>query len=77
MASSIKGGEAHNDGIVEDRRQPPPWYFTFLYYGLIVWGVGFSAYYLLSGWSSSGEYSEKQAAFQQQHQPTGGSPKSK
>ncbi len=52
------------DGIVEDRATRPPAYFNLLYYGLILWGVAFSAYYLLSGWSSSAEYEEKLAAHQ-------------
>ena len=48
--------EKHADGIVEDRKQAPPPYFTILFYGLILWGVVFCAYYLLSGWSSEGEF---------------------
>ena len=55
----------HPDGIVEDCKQPPPLYFNILFYGLIIWGIGFSAYYLLSGWSSEGEFEEKMAAHQQ------------
>lgn len=54
------------DGIVEDRATRPPGYFNLLYYGLILWGVAFSAYYLLSGWSSSSEYAEKKAAHEAQ-----------
>lgn len=54
------------DGIVEDRATRPPVYFNLLYYGLILWGVAFSAYYLLSGWSSAAEYAEKKAAHQAQ-----------
>lgn len=50
------------DGIVEDRATRPPIYFNLLYYGLILWGVAFCAYYLLSGWSSSAEYAENKAA---------------
>lgn len=52
------------DGIVENRETRPPVYFNLLFYGLILWGVAFSAYYLLSGWSSTGEYEEKRAAHQ-------------
>ena len=55
----------HPDGIVEDCKQPPPLYFNILFYGLIIWGIGFSAYYLLSGWSSEGEFEEKMAAHQE------------
>jgi cytochrome c oxidase cbb3-type subunit 3 len=47
------------DGITEDREQRPPAYFTVLFYGLIVWGVAFSAFYLLSGWSSDAEFQAK------------------
>ena len=54
------------DGIVEDRATRPPAYFSLLYYGLILWGVAFSAYYLLSGWSSSAEYAENKAAHEAQ-----------
>ncbi|MFO7576377.1 MAG: c-type cytochrome [Pelovirga sp.] len=55
--------DEHADGIVEDRRKAPPTYFYVLFYGLIIWGIGFSAYYLLSGWSSTGEFAEKMAAY--------------
>lgn len=52
--------EHHNfDGITENREQRPPVYFTVLFYGLIVWGVAFCAFYLLSGWSSQAEFQEK------------------
>lgn len=54
--------EEHADGIVEDREQAPPVYFTVLFYSLIIWGVAFMAFYLLSGWSSDAEFKEKMAA---------------
>jgi cytochrome c oxidase cbb3-type subunit 3 len=57
--------EKHADGIVEDRKQSPPPYFTVLFYGLILWGVAFSAYYLLSGWSSEGEFEQNMASHQE------------
>jgi len=60
------------DGIVENRETRPPAYFTVLFYGLILWGVAFSAYYLLSGWSSADEFRQKMEAHQQlqtQRQP--------
>ncbi len=50
------------DGIIENRVTSPPVYFTVLFYGLIIWGVVFCAYYLLSGWSSDAEFREKMAA---------------
>lgn len=56
------------DGIIEDREQKPPVYFTILFYGLIVWGVAFSAFYLLSGWSSEAEFQMKMAAYEEQYQ---------
>lgn len=57
------------DGIRENREQRPPIYFTVLFYGLIVWGVAFCAFYLLSGWSSDAEFQEKMKNHQAQHQP--------
>lgn len=57
--------DEHADGIVENRKQAPPLYFNILFYGLIIWGIGFSAYYLLSGWSSEKEFDDKMAAYQQ------------
>lgn len=48
------------DGI-KDSHKNPPFYFNLLFYGLIIWGVIFSAYYLFSGWSSQGEFSQKMA----------------
>ncbi|NJC88338.1 MAG: c-type cytochrome [Desulfuromonas sp.] len=50
------------DGITENREQRPPAYFTVLFYGLIVWGVAFCAFYLLSGWSSDAEFQVKMKA---------------
>lgn len=56
----------HADGIIEDRNQAPPVYFNILFYGLIIWGVIFMAYFLLSGWSSHQEFEQKMEAHQQQ-----------
>lgn len=61
MNNSDQSHEQHADGIVEAGKKAPL-YFYLLFYGLIIWGVIFSAYYLLSGWSSSGEFEEKMAA---------------
>lgn len=58
--------DEHADGIVENREQEPPVYFNILFYGLIVWGVIFSAYFLLSGWSSHQEFEQKMEIHQQQ-----------
>ncbi|MFO7811433.1 MAG: c-type cytochrome [Pelovirga sp.] len=62
--------EEHADGIVEDRKQAPPLYFNILFYGLIIWGIGFSAYYLLSGWSSEKEFEGKMATYQETYAPS-------
>jgi cytochrome c oxidase cbb3-type subunit 3 len=58
--------DEHADGIVEDRKQAPPLYFNILLYGLIIWGVLFMAYFLLSGWSSQQEFEQKMKTHQQQ-----------
>ena len=62
MSTTDPHHEEHADGIVEDREKAPPVYFTVLFYGLIIWGVAFMAFYLLSGWSSEAEFQEKMAA---------------
>jgi len=54
--------DEHADGIVEDRKKAPPAYFYILFYGLILWGVIFIAWFLFSGWSSHQEFAEKMAA---------------
>ena len=64
-----------HDGISEDREQSPPVYFTVLFYGLIIWGVAFSAFYLLSGWSSDAEFQQKMSQHQQTYQKTEPPPK--
>lgn len=55
------------DGIIENRVSSPPVYFTILFYGLIIWGVAFCAFYLLSGWSSEAEFEQKMTTYQQEH----------
>jgi cytochrome c oxidase cbb3-type subunit 3 len=62
MSTNESHHEEHADGIVEDREKTPPVYFTVLFYGLIIWGVAFMAFYLLSGWSSDAEFQDKMAA---------------
>jgi cytochrome c oxidase cbb3-type subunit 3 len=54
------------DGI-RDSNQKPPVYFTVLLYGLITWGVLFSAYFILTGWSSHTEFQQKMTAYEQEH----------
>ncbi len=60
------------DGIVENREQRPPAYFTVLFYGLVLWGAIFCAYYLLSGWSSDAEFRQKMDGHQAQVAQQGG-----
>lgn len=62
------------DGIVENRDNNPPAYFTVLFYGLIVWGVAFCAFYLLSGWSSEAEFQEKMKSHEAQYQSAAAAP---
>lgn len=50
------------DGIKYRIESRPPLVFTILFWGLILWGVPFSAYFLLSGWSSEGEFAEEKKA---------------
>jgi cytochrome c oxidase cbb3-type subunit 3 len=54
------------DGIIENRERRPPAYFNVLFYGLIIWGVIFMAYFLFSGWSSDAEFQANMNAHQQQ-----------
>ena len=56
------------DGIIENRVSSPPIYFTILFYSLIIWGVAFCAFYLLSGWSSDAEFQLKMAAYEEKYQ---------
>jgi len=56
------------DGIQENRENSPPAYFTVLFYGLIIWGVAFAAFYMLSGWSSQGEFRDKMSGHDQRYQ---------
>ena len=68
----------HNfDGIIENRVNSPPIYFTVLFYGLIVWAVAFCAFYLLSGWSSDAEFQAKMQAHESQGQSAAVSPAAK
>ena len=54
------------DGIKENNENRPPAYFNILFYGLILWGIIFMGYYLLSGWSSHNEFQEKMSAYKEQ-----------
>jgi len=69
------------DDPIEMRENPPPAYFSILFYGLILWAAAFMAYFLFSGWSSEKEFGENMAAFQKEHtavaapEPAGGAGK--
>lgn len=58
------------DGIKENRTNPPPIYFTVLYYGLIIFGIIYAAYFLFSGWTSQGEFQEEMQEHQAKYQNT-------
>lgn len=55
------------DGIVDNRVERIPWYFTALLYGLVLWGLAYAGYFLLSGWSSQAAFERKMEAFRQAH----------
>jgi cytochrome c oxidase cbb3-type subunit 3 len=50
------------DGIKYREERKSPLVFRILFYGLIIWGVVFSGYFLLGGWSSVGEFAAKKQA---------------
>ena len=58
----------HFDGIKENRENPPPVYFSVLFYGFIIFGIVYAAFYLLSGWSSQGEFKEEMKEHQSHYQ---------
>lgn len=62
------------DGITYREEQKSPGIFRILFSGLIIWGVLFSAYYLFGGWSSSGEFEQKNKAAQPAAKAAGATP---
>ena len=58
------------DGIVDNRVQHIPKGYSVLFWILVIWGVLFSGYYLLSGWSSEAEFQAKMAAHEQRTSPS-------
>lgn len=56
------------DGIKENRKTPPPIYFSILFYGFIVWGIFYAAYFLFSGWTSHGEFRDEMREHQAKYQ---------
>jgi cytochrome c oxidase cbb3-type subunit 3 len=53
--------EALRDGIGEEDNPIPMW-FNVGFYGLMVFGVLYIAYYLATGWSAAGQYAQEVAA---------------
>lgn len=53
------------DGIKYRIERKSPGVFRFLFWGLVVWGAVFIAYYLFGGWSSEGEFEQKKKAKQE------------
>lgn len=51
----VEAGEPERDGIGEEDNPVPLW-FNVGFYGLIVVGLIYIAYYLASGWSQAGQY---------------------
>jgi cytochrome c oxidase cbb3-type subunit 3 len=62
------------DGITDDRAQGIPWYFTALFYGLVIWGVAYMGYCLFSGWTQEGEFAEKMATYEATHRQESAAP---
>jgi cytochrome c oxidase cbb3-type subunit 3 len=60
MSDSHQHQQDHADGIIEAEKGVPG-YFYVLFFGLMIWGIIFMAYYLLSGWSSADEFQAKMA----------------
>lgn len=58
----------HFDGIKENRDNPPPVYFSALFYGFIIFGIVYAAFYLFSGWSSQHEFQEEMKEHQAKYQ---------
>lgn len=55
------------DGITDNRASKIPWYFSALFIGLIVWGVGYMGYFLFSGWSQEAEFEQQMDAYEAAH----------
>ena len=66
---------AHDfDGISDDRARKIPWYFTALFFGLVIWAVAYMGYFLFSGWTQEGEFEQKMAAYETTHRPESAAP---
>ena len=55
------------DGIADNRAQIIPWYFTALFYGLLIWGIGYMGYFLFSGWSQEAEFEQRMVAYETEY----------
>jgi len=51
-------GEPHNDGILEEDNPIPRW-FNWSFLATIVFALFYTPYYVLSGWSSAGQWQEE------------------
>jgi len=67
MSTDNLDNEQKFDGIAEGPDNPPPMYFKVLLAGLVVWGVAYAAYFLMSGWSSSAEFDQKMINYKAQY----------
>ena len=60
--------ETHDfDGISDNRASRIPWYFSALFFGLMIWGVAYMGYFLFSGWTQEGEFEQKMASYEATH----------
>ena len=59
--------ETHDYDGIKESGKPAPIYFNVLFYGLIIWGLLYSAYFLFSGWSSGQEFQDKMEAHQMKY----------
>ncbi|HSH68820.1 MAG TPA: c-type cytochrome [Deferrisomatales bacterium] len=62
------------DGITDNRASKIPWYFSALFFGLLIWGGAYMGYYLFSGWTQEGEFGQKMAAYEATHRPESTAP---
>ena len=73
MKTMMDTTEEKFDGIKESKK-PAPAYFNIAFYGMIIWGILFSAYYIFSDWTSLGEYQEKVTSYQEKYNKKPGAP---
>jgi len=66
VAEYERSGAPVRDAIGEEDNPIPLW-FNAGFYGMIVFGLFYLAYYSLSGWSSAGQYDSEVAAFDERY----------